>query len=172
MKNLVRIVGVCLIAALCSFAAEWTTVQNKPGNFKVLFPQLPKETEKLIESKIGPLEMKSFVSKSDDVAYALTYVTYPDSIVYSGMTSEDIFKGSIEGIAEGVKGTIGIQKAISLSGYTGKESQISFADGKGIINLRVYWIKSRTYFLQVGYRKEKEVNAAIDKFFNSFELMP
>lgn len=180
MKNFVKVFGICLIVVLCSFAAEWVTVQNKPGKFKVLFPRAPQESEQKLETAIGPLKMKIFMYevdkfKDDNAMYGLMYSDYPDSLVNSDFKDEildNFFEKAIEGAANNIKGTILSKKTISIKGYPGRQARVSFAEGQGIMNLRMYLVKNRSYFLEVGYEKDKEGNAAIDKFFNSFELMP
>jgi hypothetical protein len=178
MKYTIKLLSVCLIALLCSFAADWMTVQNKPGKFKVLFPRAPEESEQTVNTAMGPLKLKLFMYdvgkyKDENAIYGLMYSDYPDSLVNSDFKDEildNFFNKGIEGAARNIKGTILSQKVISLKGYPGRQARVSFADGQGIMNLKMYLVKSRSYFLEVGYEKDKEGNASIDKFFNSFEL--
>jgi hypothetical protein len=180
MKHFVKVFSVCLLVVLCSFAAEWITVENKPGKFKVLFPRTPQESEDTVKTAIGTLTMKMFMYevdkyKDDNAMYGVIYSDYPDSLVSSDFKDEildNFFNKAIEGAAANIKGDILSKKVISIKGYPGRQARVSFADGKGIMNLRMYLVKNRSYFLEVGYEKEKEGNPAIDKFFNSFTLMP
>jgi hypothetical protein len=180
MKNIVGALGVCLIVVFCSFATEWVSVENRPGKFKALFPRTPEETEQNVETAIGPLKMKIFMYevgkyKDDNAAYGLTYIDYPDSLVSSDFKDEildNFFEKGLEGFARNIKGTLISKKVISMKGYPGRQARVSFANGQGIMNLKMYLVKNRSYFLEVGYEKEKEGNPAIDKFFNSFELLP
>lgn len=179
MKNLIKVCRVCLIAVLCSFVPEWTTVQNIPGKFKIMFPRNPEEREENLETAIGQLKMKSFICdgdkvKGDTVVYGLIQTDYPDSLVNSdskdGM-QEEIFGSAIEGTVSNVHGTLLTKKVISIKGFPGRQARVSFVQGRNILDLRVYLVKNRCYFLQVGYSKGQEENAAVDKFFNSFDLL-
>ena len=180
MKNVKFILSVITLVSLCSFAVPgWLVVENKKGKFSLSFPGKPTETEKIAHADIGELKMEitTFdVGKMNDAnkIYMLMYSDYPAQIINSSMRKGKIdtfFKNAIEGAINNVKGKMLSVEKISYKGYPGRHLKVSFSNDMGIMDIRMFLVKNRNYFLEVGYQKDKENNPSIDKFFKSFKLL-
>lgn len=55
--------------------------------------------------------------------------------------------------------------------YPGRHVKIDHNNGEEIVNMKIYLVKSRVYFLEVRCKPDKEKNPSIGTFFNSFEII-
>ena len=176
-----RLLGLLLITLLlCSFTtADWFTLQNTEGNFKLNFPREPKQSDQTVETAIGPLKINMFTYevdkyKDDNAAYMMMYSDYPDTLVNSEFKDEIIevfFKNAVAGAVANVNGKLISQKKINYKGYPGRSAKLTIEGGKGIVNAQMILVKNRSYMLQVMTEAKHDNNPAINKFFSSFALL-
>jgi len=109
MKNTQSLCLLLAITLLCSFApADWIAFQNTEGNFKILFPRQPQQTEQDVETGIGKLKVTLFMYqvdkyKDDNMLYGINVTNYPDTMISSDFKDEILdkfFAGSVSGAAK------------------------------------------------------------------------
>ena len=168
-----------IILLLSSFAVDWMVLEKKDKGFKISFPRKPEESEQLLTSAIGPITMHMWLCdqskyKDDNGVYGLIYCDYPDCLVSSDFKDElvdSLFSSTINGSVSSMQGELLSTTVTPYKTYPGRRIKVKFADGQGIMNMKLYLIKSRMYIMEAGCEKDKDNNPAIDKFFNSFSTI-
>ncbi|MCW3120672.1 MAG: hypothetical protein JWQ38_164 [Flavipsychrobacter sp.] len=180
MKSTLSLFLLSLIISFCSFAApDWVMVQNNDGRFKAMFPAAPVTDIDTSYADGQKIPWKSFMYNSmqatnENSIYGILYADYPPSQANSDVKdkrNDDFLEHALAKSVTGINGHVIKQEAITYKAFPGKEVKVSFAHGKAVMDLKIYLIHSRCYILQVGYMTKNEGNSAIDKFFNSFELL-
>ncbi len=170
---------IALVVLLCSFApADWIPVESHAGKFKALFPRKPEESSEPIKKSGFDLTMNMFTYdvgkyKDDNVLYMVMYSDYPDTLVDSDFKDEivdTLFSNSIAGMSNKLGGKIKYNERIKLNDFPGRKVKSTVKTDQGLAYIRLYLVHSRMYILMVMCEPANEDNAAIDKFFNSFEL--
>lgn len=172
--------GLAMLILLCSFAPPaWIQFQNKTGRFKATFPGKPEVSAQDVNTEIGPLKMNMFMftgtdEKDENKIYGIAYADYPAKLINSGMpasTLDTFFANAIEGSARNMNGEVIEEEKIALKTFPGRQVKIRFSDGEAIMKLRIFLVKNRAYFLEVGYETKNDGNPTINKFFSSFALL-
>ncbi len=172
------LIAPLLVLILCSFtAADWIVVERKDIGYKVQFPRNPESGVRDVNTKVGMLKMHMLMCdqskyKDPNMIYGLMYSDYPDSIISSDFKDELIdtfFNGAVRGAVANVNGTLLSMEKTPYKEYPGRQVKISFS--LGVMYMRIYLVKSRTYMLQVGCETKNDNNTSVPKFFNSFELL-
>lgn len=172
------LIAPILLFVLCSFAmADWIVVERKDIGYKLQFPRKPESGVQDVDTKAGKLKMYMLMcdqSKYRDanMIYGFIYSDYPEEVIHSDFKDELIdtfFNGAIRGSVNNVKGTLVSVKDVPYKDYPGREIKIAFEPG--IMYMRMYLVRNRAYMLQVGCETKNDNNGAIQKFFNSFELL-
>ena len=128
-----------------------------------------------METAVGSLVYHTFFIQMDDktddnLFYMVSYCDYPEGTFSADSTSliEEFFQATMESAAQSVKGDILYQTDIHLGETPGKHWRIDYLDGKAVIKTRAYLAGQRYYSLQTIAWKEKNINSASDRFFDSF----
>jgi len=182
MMNLLK----CLLcSAFCLATLQTTTAQGAwiefnsyDGRFQVLAPGLMLEKTDSIETPLGKLAYRvSFFQPEDKTAenllYMVSWCDYPDGGIHSDSTEllKDFFEATMESAAFSVKGEVVYSDEFSLAGFPGKIWRIDYLDGAAIIKTRAFVSHNRYYALQTVSLKERHLNPAGEKFFDSFRLI-
>ncbi|PQJ11581.1 hypothetical protein CJD36_007230 [Flavipsychrobacter stenotrophus] len=176
MKRSFSALAVAIIFLFSSFAAAtWQLYENTEGGYKVLLPGVPEESSQDIQSAIGPLTMHmAMLETSDDVlVYMANYSDYPDSLVNSKMPKEDItmfFNNAMDGAAKNVSGTITRKVVLNYKTYPGRHMVAEIKEKHVVMEMDMYLIKNRVYFLEAIYMKDAKDITGVKKFFSSFQL--
>ena len=168
-----------ILLLLSSFAADWMVLEKKDKGFKISFPRKPEESEQSLTTAIGPMMMHMWLCdqskyKDDNGVYGIIYSDYPDTLVSSDFKDElidSLFSNTISGSVSSMQGELLSTTVTPYKTYPGRQVKVKFADGQGIMNMKLYLIKSRMYIMEVGCEKDKDNNPYIDKFFNSFSTI-
>jgi hypothetical protein len=180
MKATLRLLPVCLALFLCGFTVvKWAAFENRTGNFKMEFPAKPQQSEKNVNTPSGPLKMYVFMFDGDmadegNKLYLAMYSDYPEAIISSGKRKglvDTFFKNAIDGAVANIHGSLVSTESISYKNFPGRKVKASFSEGKGFMDLQMYLVKNRMYFLEVGYQKGQQNTVSEQRFFNSFALL-
>ncbi len=173
---------IILAAVLFYFLtpASWVEYKSVPGNYKILFPGHPQESEHFVEtgadSKIHVARYNRDKLKGNDDDYSTDYsVMYTDYSAAPGSTitdegTEGVFGNVVNNMVSAAPGLLISKEKIAFKGYKGLSLKMD-RDGKGINYTRMYMIGKRFYMLQVFCKTSESKTADVDKFFSSFDLI-
>lgn len=156
--------------------ADWLVYEG--NGWTANFPSDPEESQKTIPTAIGEQTMHIYMytepnqQVADNIVYAAIQTIFPDTLVSSAKTEmiDPLMRNSIDGAVKNVQGQLLSESVISLGEFPGREVKISFQQGAGIINLRIYLVKNTLYMLQAICEKSKDDNASAKRFMHSFKL--
>ncbi|HJX82708.1 MAG TPA: hypothetical protein VJ723_00025, partial [Candidatus Angelobacter sp.] len=103
--------------------------------------------------------------EDENFAYLIQKVDYPDL----DKTSEQFFDNYANAAAQSRKTVPRDQKAISLSGYPGREFGVE--SEASICKVRLYLVGKTSYAVMVCATKGMVARAETDRFLNSFEFL-
>jgi hypothetical protein len=178
--NKVKLLAGLLLVALCSFApADWVTIMDREGGFKVSFPRKPEVTERTLDTKAGPAKMVVYTHdvgkfKDDNNVYRLMYADLSDSMIHSDFKDaiiDEFFRNTIKSSISNADGMKLSEIKINYKDYPGRRVKMSYMEDKGMMYMQFYLVNSRLYIIQVGCEKALDNNKAIEKFLTSFELL-
>jgi hypothetical protein len=175
MKRTLSLFAVIAIIILSGFAAiTWQVFESKEGAYKVLMPGVPEEQEQSVESAVGPLTIHmAMLQAPDDIMYLSNYSDYPDSLVNSTMgeaTLKQFFTSAMDGAAKNVSGTITKKQVIAYKNYPGRHMVAEIKEKNVVLEMDMYLVNNRTYFLEAVYLKGTKDITGVKKFFSSFQV--
>jgi hypothetical protein len=112
--------------------------------------------------------------KDENLTYDVAYADYPETDINSDYKFEivdEFMKNLVTTVVSDVKGTLISNEKTHFKDFPGMHIKINHGDGQETVNMKIYLIKNRVYFLKVTYRPDKDKNTSIGNFFNSFELL-
>ncbi len=154
---------------------DWFEVAK--DNFSISFPSEPTFDVTQIPSGETELSMNIYMVQdeqaiSGNIMYFLATTEFPDTLINSNMSKEDIDvfldESMKSGIAE-LKGTIIEEENIEQNGYPGKKIIASIYGGMAHVHLRTILYNNELFFLQV-MSMQKEENATLNRFYQSLDL--
>jgi hypothetical protein len=177
-----KIKSTCLFVVLASIllsftsSEEWKIFETK--QYEVLFPGKPTSQVKSVKTEIGEISMDihmfdaSKTGNDDNLVYGFITSDYPSDLVDHSNKEliSNLFRSSIDGAVNNVKGTLLSETDIEINGHPGRAFKVDFNKGFAIINMRMYLVKNTMVMLQTITLTEKQANTSIDKFMNSFKL--
>ncbi len=164
-----------LLTLLMLLQSNWIVFDSKDPAFKISFPTEIQQKEKIIETDIGGIEVKtvfavSSVDSTENDLYLLNYYKLDKNIFEgdSAITKKDFFDETINNISNEINADIiysnkNINDKISIATYR-IENEKTAMKGKLVL--------SQGYFfsLQVFTVKQYSLNKNMDKFLNSFYI--
>ncbi len=180
-KRILSFLAAITVVVFCAFTGPWIEYKSADGKASIKFPSKPTTSEQNVPSEIGDIAMNIASVEMEEgtedpnLSYSFIYNDYPDSIISSELGDEvasAVLDGALEGAASNVKGEFISKETNEINGYPGRRAKILFEEGAGIMDMQVYMVKNRTYFIQVLYLAEKaENNLAAEQFMGSFKLL-
>jgi hypothetical protein len=177
--------GVLVLLFLCivlfSFRKDnWVVFLSHDETFQLKFPGVPVISKYTIPLGLQPLKSKMIryevgKFKDDNETYTLIYSDYPDSLISSDFKlkiTDTFLKRIIFDIKDEIGGNlISIENVEDLKDYPGRHVHYTFANGKKVLNMKIYLVKSRLYMERIVCETIYDNNPAMEKFFDSFELL-
>lgn len=156
---------------------NWREYHSGEGRFRILTPGDMQHKVDSIATAVGVLAYHTFFFQpmekdADNLIYMLGYCDYPAGTVHSDSTEllPDFFAATVESAVEAVDGKLIYAGNYRHKKYPGKIWRIEYLEGGALIKTRAYIIENRYYTLQTITYKSKSLNAASEKFLDSFEL--
>lgn len=177
LKSLLAGLGLLI---LCSFMGPWVEYKTPDGKSSIKFPSTPVESSQEIPSAIGNLVMKMVMHEAveggedPNLNYGFIYTDYPDTLINSDFGKENIdafFESSINGAVTNVEGKLISTETNEIQGFPGRRIKIDYGNGQAIIDMQMYLVKNRTYFIQVIHTTDNKDNIAAEQFVGSFKLL-
>lgn len=156
----------------------WRTCQNEDFGFVIAFPGIPDSSEQTVNSAAGLLVMHMYqvdlskVDSAQNIYYAVNYTRYPDSLDIKALKIDTFYNHSIKGMLANLQSDLIEEKVVYIEGYEGRELRIDFQKGLAIITERLVLADNRYYLLMVVTENENDRNPYIQRFFDSFRLLP
>ncbi len=155
---------------------EWYT--SETGLFTVLTPGKLSEKVEVSETPVGSLSYHIFTfqpdyENADNFLYMISYCDYPEGTVHSDSTDllKDFFDATVETSVSSVRGELFYAADIKMGDYPGKIWRVNYGNDKAAIKTKAYVVGNRYYAIQTVTFRHKSLNAAIDKFMNSFKIL-
>lgn len=169
--------AIIFIVLASSFAAaKWYTYQSKEFTYSVQFPAEPTEQIQELDSDVGKislnLQLYSVPPESDDVnlLYLSNATAYPkDMINISDKNAlAEYYNGAIDGAVGNTNGTLLYEKIYFYKKLEGREIGVEIPEG--LIKMRILIDENVVYMLETICPVNKDNNANMNRFFNSFKL--
>lgn len=153
----------------------WKEYKSLEGKFSVLTPG---EFDKAVDSVQTPLGKLAYYilvynntqKNAENLFYMVTFCDYPPGTIHSDSTDllKDFFAASIDQAASSVKGDLAYQADITQQGFPGKIWRINYLRDQAVIKTKAFMVRNRFYTIQTVTLKDMAINAASDRFFDSF----
>jgi hypothetical protein len=150
--------------------SEWINYNSAEGRYTVSLPAQPKLSTQESATADGQKFLQYLASVQDqDAIYLVGYFDHVAGTTFSADRARD-------GMVAAVKGTLISERALSLSGYPGRELKVGTKsdDTDYIILAKFYDTENRVYVQQVIYPKSNEgetSNRKAAKYFDSFQIL-
>lgn len=153
----------------------WKEYKSVEGKFQVLTPGDFDRAVDTVKTDLGKLAYHILVynntqKNAENLFYMITFCDYPPGTIHSDSTAllKDFFEASIDQAASSVKGEVMYQGDITLKGYPGKMWRINYLRDQAVIKTRAFIVGNRFYSIQTVTLKDMAINAASERFFDSF----
>ncbi|MEM9922114.1 MAG: hypothetical protein AAF990_28680 [Bacteroidota bacterium] len=176
MPKIFTTAAVLLILAL-GFG-KWEEFKSYDGRFRIMVPGPLELRTKQIETEIGDIYYHTYMLQSNDdqadnLVYMISYCDYPEGSVHSDSTAllEEFFDTTVETAMSSVNGNLRYSSKVQLKDYPGRIWRIDYNDDQAVIKTKCFLVGSRYYSIQAITVKDRSLNPAMDRFFDSFELL-
>lgn len=153
----------------------WKAYKSVEGKFQVLTPGDFDKAVDTVRTDLGKLAYHILVynntqKNAENLFYMITFCDYPPGTIHSDSTAllKDFFDASIDQAASSVKGEVMYQSDVSLQGYPGKVWRINYLRDQAVIKTKAFMVGHRFYTIQTVTLKDMAMNAASERFFDSF----
>jgi hypothetical protein len=143
----------------------WVKFTSELGLFSVLMPALPEEKTETTQSDHGPYTTHLFISKDTTNVYLIGWVDYDPGFNFNRRSE---LMANRDNFIKGIKATLLSSQTLRLDGYDAIEFTAETADR--IFRSRVYMVGRRPYQIVIGYPKDVNDPAVVNRFFNSFKV--
>lgn len=155
--------------------SPWKEYKSVEGKFQVLTPGDFDKAVDTVRTDLGKLAYHILVynntqKNAENLFYMITFCDYPPGTIHSDSTAllKDFFDASIDQAASSVKGEVMYQSDVSLQGYPGKVWRINYLRDQAVIKTKAFMVGNRFYTIQTVTLKDMAMNAASERFFDSF----
>ena len=137
---------------------EWKEFTSRDGNFRVLFPDNPRQQTG------AERNLHQFSAAADSESYGLAYADYPPGTDWGNAVN-----GERDSILNSLAGSLVDEKRTSVEGYPGK--WIRFVGQNTSGELAIYFVGHRLYVLHALAPKGTRRPQNFSEFLNSFRLL-
>lgn len=156
---------------------KWEEFRSYEGRFRVLVPGAMRFKTDTIETAIGKLAYHSCFfndaeQNTENAVYLISWCDYPEGSLHHDSTAlvADFFDATVQESAFSVAGDVAWSNDIRMGKYPGKFWRVDYKDKRAIIKTRAFVIGNRYYSVQTVMKRERSLNAASDKFLESFRI--
>jgi hypothetical protein len=167
------LVAIALTLTACQGSqATYEEFSSESGNFTIDAPETLEETQQSVQTPVGPIDIHTFTTESENSAYVVAYSDYPSEIMEQ-TDPETLLNSSRDGAINNLGGTLVSEEDIDLDGNPGRSLVIDTAAGTeeaATINSRIYLVDNRLYQVLVVVPEGEEKVIDSTAFLESFEL--
>ena len=165
--------------ALALFSiSNWVEYQSYGGKFRVVAPVEMEEKIDSVETALGVLAYHVFYAaeegeETDNALYMVSYCDYPEGSIHSDSTEllAEFFEATMDQAAFSINGTLMYSDLSELDGFPGRMWRIDYKNKQAVIRTRAYVVNNRYYAVQVVSPYKRNLNAAVNRFLDSFQLL-
>jgi hypothetical protein len=173
LTSLLALLG-CLAAAACT-QSEWREMEISEGGFSVLMRGDPHYLRQDLETPAGKMAAHLYSSDRPESYFAVGYSDYPLALIV-GAQPDQLFNSVRDTWVRRIKGRlVASDNTIKLAGkYPGMEFSAEGSDPKGdtFVQSRLFLVDQRLYQLVAMGRKGEVPQGTVNRFLNSFRLVP
>ncbi|GAB4242091.1 MAG: hypothetical protein Kow0027_00310 [Saprospiraceae bacterium] len=169
--------NLLLILAFLFQLNGWVETVSYDGNFKVKAPGEMTHKQISKNTPVGELTYHSMFygaeDEADNALYMVSWVDYPEGSLHSDSIElvRDFLEATVETAVLNVDGELMYQSDERIEGYPGRYWRIDYNKGTAVIKTKAFIAGRRFYSLQVASRQTRNINRAVDQFFDSFHLL-
>jgi len=171
---------IVLAFAVCNSPAsaqQWIEYRPAGEGFRVEMPQAPQVTSRVLQHKIGPLNMIEANVDFTDRSFAVSYFDMPkDKIKSAVKNAESILDGARDGAVNGMtidgnKAILRSDQRLSVNGYPAREI-ISDIPALNLVSvMRLVMVQNRQYTVGFFGFAGSEAKGEVSRFMNSFAIL-
>ncbi|MDJ0690772.1 MAG: hypothetical protein QNJ41_19975 [Xenococcaceae cyanobacterium MO_188.B32] len=145
--------------------AQASGFSSASGRFAVAFPENPSISSEMDDINGDLIELYEFSVETDDYSYAVLYADMPSAFLRLG--TETVLNKLRDALLEDLdlEDLTELEVDVQLSGYPGR--RYSYSDRNGTLDIRLYLVDERMYWVIASDTDETSVN----RFVNSFALL-
>ena len=148
-------------------AGGWAKFTSDEGRFSVVIPGTPEDTVKTTPSDHGPYTTHLYVLRNDRNVFLIAYVDYDPSFNFNRQMELEMNR---DNFIKGLGATLLTTRSLRIDGYSVLEFT---AEGpQKVFTSRVYMVGRRPYQIVIGSPKGVDDSVTINRFFNSFKIVP
>jgi len=165
------------LSQMSLLAQEWIKFQPTDQPFAVLVPGQMKNGEKKLITDLGELHPVTWIYEGKETEnnylFTVSYVDYPEGTFHRDSLEliNELFDASIETHIDDLKGKLIYRSPGEYYSYPGVMYRASYNKNKAVVKSRLILAGDRFYALQVYTITPKSLNAEMDKFLDSFEIL-
>ena len=152
-----------------SQTTEWNKFVSPDNQFSVNFPTHPIRESNIVNTPDGKAELVQYMSKNDDVLYAVMYGDYPAKGLI-GKTQDQLLDNARDGAVNNVQGKILNETIISKGGYPCREFAVK-VEPNSVVTAQIVLKNNRIYQVMVVAPSDKLFTSQRRQFLDSFELL-
>lgn len=162
--------GAIALAAICltlpAPAQDWKTYNYPADGFSAAYPAEPEVTKKDVPTSAGAFELRSYMTRDNDVALYIGVCDYGTAI--SGADPDKQLQGAKNGALTNSSSHLIREKKIALGGYPGVEFESESATAH--FYSHIYMVGATLYQILVIAPVGKPYEDTL-KFLDSFQLI-
>jgi len=157
---------LCLAVTLHAQTPDWKTYSYPADGFSASFPSAPEMTKKAVDTKVGPVELRSYIVTEGDTALFVGIADYrPQDIT---RTPDELLQGAKNGALQNAKAHLLSEAKITLGIYQGLEFESESDEAH--FSARIYFVGHSLYQTLVAIPLGQPY-ANTGRFLDSFQII-
>jgi len=175
MKKAFLVMAVFFLSVNAVHAQKWKKYKAEDLAFIAYYPGTPKRSMQKVPTAVGELDMHMVMyspdSGDDNAIYSVIRSDYPEDQFKNADAeyNNKILTGAVNGAVSNVNGTLIFDNKVKFNGYPGRSIKIQMQGG--FIYINAYLVENSMFITQVICLTNKDENASIQRFLNSFEII-
>ena len=145
----------------------WARFTSDEGRFSVAMPGVPEDQVETKPSDHGPYTTRLFVLRHQSNVFLIGYVDYDPSFNFNRQAELEMNR---DNFIKGIKATLMTTRSLTIDGY--QVIEFTAENEQRLFTSRVYMVGRRPYQIVVGSPKGTDDSVTINRFFNSFKIIP
>lgn len=145
----------------------WTKFTSEKGRFSVLMPGVPEDKVETTPSEHGPYTTHLFILRQQGNVFLIGWVDYDPSFNFNRQAELEMNR---DNFVKGVNATLLDTRSLTIDGYPALEFSAEVS-GR-VFRSRVYMVGRRPYQIVIGSQKGVDDSVNVNRFFNSFKVIP
>jgi hypothetical protein len=167
-----------LAFAVCNSPAsaqQWIEYRPAGEGFRVEMPQAPQVTSRVLQHKLGPLNLTAADVDFTDRSFSVSYIDMPkDKIKNAVKNAESILDGARDGAVGGMtidgnKAILRSEQRLNVNGYPAREIISDIRAVNLVSVMRIVLVQNRQFTVGFFGFAGSETKSEVSRFMNSFQ---